>query len=178
MDDAVKRPYNMDEVKTVFLRSVEQVLNNLSNDNYNTVITGLVSSIGSWDVSVVLTPDYLPKVAGEVFKDQVLRSFYLNLKYVFFANMASGYGTTFVETLIFDLAIAVSSDMGLVPKGDEPAQAELAQYDSVPAEIKDTLMTAELAATVMTANPWIVVIMLFLAFVDLESSPFDAVGGK
>lgn len=116
---------------------------------------------------MVLTPDSLPKIAGEVFGNDVLRKFYLGLKFVFFTNMSSGYGKAFVETLIFDLSVSVGLDMAMGE--EEPLPTAINVYDAMPPEISATLVDSETAMKVMVANPWIICIMLMLAFMDLES---------
>jgi hypothetical protein len=169
MNEPTPVAYDVDLVKGRFIAAMEQTLRNLSSDDAVYVRSKLIVLLGEWNAHLLGTKDMLTELADKfIFNDEILRSWFMNTRFVFFMNISGGQGRSVANAILLDLAIAMSEDMdaGLFVSAEESTAAD----DSVcmPPNFLEELPNASQARAIIVANTWLVIVMLIFAFIDLD----------
>lgn len=155
-------------IKERFVGAMRQTLNNLGQNEAVHVRAKLIEILGQWNPAFVASPDMLAQASETIFTDETLRDWIFNTKFVFFMNIASGGGHAVVRTLINDLALASSEDMGAFDMLNKDEQAVSGAVVAMPAQLIEDLPNASQTRTVLASNTWMIVLLMLFSFVDLD----------
>lgn len=155
-------------VKQVFINAVTQALNNLSEAHAAHVRAKLLEMLGQWNLTVVVSKDYLATISEFIFGDETLRTWLFHTKFVFFMNLGPQASALAVRDLIYGMACAASEDMDAKAflEGEDLQAAEVSS--AIPEAMLQELPTARQIRVMLAANTWMLVILLAFSFLDLE----------
>lgn len=166
-------------VKRNFLEALRASLANLPADA--AVRIKLIEIVGKWNPAMVFSFDERSEVTHILVNDRAFSTFISGLKYRFFMQFTGEHEPSLKQWLrifIEDIAMAASVDMELnVEDGADqflsPEEAKEAFNNPenvlMPPQMVEDLPTATEIRITLSANPWLIPIMMLLAFVDLNS---------
>ena len=157
-------------VKERFIASVKQTLSNSPEIEH--IQAKLLDLLGTRSPALFASQDALVELSQAIFADELFRGWVFDTKFVFFMNIAGGFGMQTLKALIQDLALAASENMGIDNEVGFLSDVELQASRSAHAmsqDLIDELPTDSAVKTVLTVNTWMIVIMLVFAFMDLDS---------
>lgn len=164
--------YSEEQLKDVFNQSFLHVYSNLSNEDgkETEVMIFLTSLISNFNLYSRFTPDELPDLANVVFDSDLLRDFVLTFQAVFFGRWVQGRGSQVVNALAEDLARAISTDANLVtqPQGVTNTSNKQEDYCFIPTVVKESLVVYSDVVKIVKANPWIICLLLFQQYLNIE----------
>jgi hypothetical protein len=160
--------FDLSRIRQCFIGSVQQTLNNLSHADGIMVRSELIVVVGEQTVPYMFSPDFILDIRDRVFGNEVFRDWLLNVRFVFFMNLAMLYGREMVSFVVDNLARSASLDLGADEFLDEEQLKAVDSINEVPVPVRQELLGYRAAKTALAGNTWMVVIMLTLAFIDLE----------
>jgi len=164
--------YSEEQLKEVFTQSFMHVYSNLSNEDGKEaeVMVFLSNLISNFNLYSRFTPDELPGLVNVVFDSDLLRDFILTFQAVFLGRWVQGRGSQVVNALAEDLARAISTDANLVvqPQGMGNTSNRQEDYCFIPTDVRQSLATYSDVVKIVKSNPWIICLLLFQQYLNID----------
>jgi hypothetical protein len=170
--------FDLSKIKSCFIASVGQTLSNLGAEDGLMVRRELLTIIGGQTVPYMFSPDFIQELRDKVFENETFRDWLLNARFVFFMNLAAQYGREMVSFVVDNLARSASLDLGAEEFLDADQINLVDKVNEVPPQVQQELMPYRAVKTALAANTWMVVIMMAIAFINLEHEVLQMPGTK